>query len=71
MHTHTHTQKAIHKHTNCSYQINLAAGVSHVAEYAAVLHSLQMFPSHHVFIACRENQMKQTVTATVLMFFFF
>lgn len=48
--THTDT------HTHYSYQLYLCVWVSHVADYAAVLHSVQIFPPHHVFIAFRWNR---------------
>lgn len=44
----------VDKHTRRgSYQLYLCAGVTHVADYAAILHFVQMFPPNHIFIACR------------------
>lgn len=33
-----------------SYQIYFCVGVSHIADDAAILHPVQMFPGHHVFV---------------------
>lgn len=50
------------KHT-CwgSYQLYLCAGMAHVADYAAILHFVQMFPPNHIFIAFRieQNRMEE------------
>lgn len=40
---------------NSSYQVYLSVGVAHVADYAAVLHFVQMFPHHHIFVAFEAN----------------
>lgn len=42
------------------YQIYLSVGVSHVADYAAILHLVQKFPPYHIFIACRQMKIKLT-----------
>lgn len=56
-HTHTHVRACIGNYTtqmsthSSSYQVYLGVGVAHVADYAAVLHLVQMFPHHHIFVA--------------------
>jgi len=43
----------------CAHHVDLGVGVPHVADDAAVLHPIQVFPGHHVLVAC------QTATSTI------
>lgn len=51
-----------------SYQLYLSAGVSHVADDAAILHSVQMFSPHNVFIAFKETEVKEHTIALLYCF---
>lgn len=56
---HSHIEAYTRTHNMCLYQIYLTAGVSHVADYAAILHFVQMFSHHNIFNPCREAVSKK------------
>ena len=37
----------------CAHHVDLGVGVPHVADDATVLHPIQVFPGHHVLVACQ------------------
>lgn len=64
---HSHIEAYTRTHNICIYQIYLTAGVSHVADYAAILHFVQMFSHHNIFIPCREAAIKKTDEKEILI----
>lgn len=42
------------------YHIDLSVGVSHVADDAAILHSVQLFSGDNVLVACLEIRCKHS-----------
>lgn len=56
---HSHIEAYTRTHNMCLYQIYLTARVSHVADYAAILHFVQMFSHHNIFNPCREAVSKK------------
>ena len=60
----TMAPQPLHDIQSIAHHVNLRIGVAHVADYTAVLHSVQLLSGHHIFIPCkRYNSNQSTVRA--------